>query len=224
MKQGNKRRELQKFKANGAKGPIDKILLNLINGEKLTLDQIAGLSEADKKKVAEIFTGGVMMLKDRDRDTFLEKIEAVLSDESRRELWERNHTVIIGCIDYLMRQKNRMPTPTEVSVETGLSRQTIYNHLKAYSGSNDQKEKQQTIAVLRETMIAKVYSLGIDGDMRAAKIFMDSTEPKEPRENIKNQQNNFIQINGMTISQKQLSQLPEEKQQQLAGILSLISG
>jgi hypothetical protein len=67
----------------------------------------------------------------------------------------------------------------------------------------------------------KVYSEATKGNMRAAKLFLETTKPNEepiPR-TVQNQQNNFVQINGVVISQEQLGELPVEKRDQLFEIL-----
>ena len=56
--------------------------------------------------------------------------------------------------------------------------------------------------------------------MRAAKIFMDCTSVDTQQ--VKNQQNNFIQINGVTITAEQLKTLPKEKQIQVKEIIRLV--
>jgi len=72
----------------------------------------------------------------------------------------------------------------------------------------------------------KVYDHAFYGNMKAAKIFFEATEPKRQCEetNIQNQQNNFIEINGSAVSKEQIQQLPIEKQKQIEQILQLVSG
>ena len=74
-----------------------------------------------------------------------------------------------------------------------------------------------------QKLLAKVYGFAYDGNMRAAKIFMDATNPY-PGSNgkVQNQQNNFIQVNGITITAEQLSELPIEKQKQVDEIIQLV--
>ena len=57
--------------------------------------------------------------------------------------------------------------------------------------------------------------------MRAAKIFMDCTSGDEPAK-VNNQQNNFIQVNGITVTEQQLQKLPFRKQRQIKEILELV--
>ena len=73
---------------------------------------------------------------------------------------------------------------------------------------------------MRERVLAAAFKYASShGDMRAAKVFLDATANQQPAMKIENQQNNFVQINGITITQDQLSQLPEEKQLELQHII-----
>jgi hypothetical protein len=46
--------------------------------------------------------------------------------------------------------------------------------------------------------------------MRAAKVFLDATANQQPAMKIENQQNNFVQINNLTITEEQINKLPED--------------
>jgi hypothetical protein len=63
---------------------------------------------------------------------------------------------------------------------------------------------------LREKLLAKIYSFAYDGNMRAAIIFMDATSDTLLLA-IKNQQNNYIQVNGVVITEEQIKNLPMDK-------------
>jgi hypothetical protein len=55
--------------------------------------------------------------------------------------------------------------------------------------------------------------------MKAAKIFMDATTDSKSHLTINNQENNFIQINGLTITQAAIKNLSPEKLQKLQDII-----
>lgn len=224
--EANEHTELQTIPGNKVSAAVHPALIEIIKGKPLTMQDVLSLSDAEREHLQTILTAGVLSLAGEDREAFLNNTEAVISEESKREIWERNHAVIMRAMDALTRQRGRIPSPTEIAKETGLSRQTIYAHLKHYQHSEDFKEKQKSITVLRERMLVTIYEKGIDGDMRAAKIFMEATEPKNSqlRPNIKNQQNNLIQINGVTITQEQLATLPTDKQQVLQELLTNLQG
>jgi hypothetical protein len=112
-----------------------------------------------------------------------------------------------------------MPSITKIAQETKLSRVTIKRHLKEYYTSDTYKDKEHQYKFLREALLAKVYDAAYYGDMKAARIFLEASAPAEPRHKIKNQQNNFIQINGTTITEEQIRLLPPDQQNTLLEIL-----
>lgn len=158
------------------------------------------------------------------RDIFRERIILTLfekGNDGRNALWDYNHIQIILGITLLTKEKNRFPTRTELSNKTGLSRQTIDKHLKEYFGSHEYIEKQNEYMIMREKVLANVFCQAEGGDIRAAKVFLDATENVLPNVSIRNQ-NNFIQINGIVISQEQIKELPESEQVRLAKLLSRV--
>jgi hypothetical protein len=58
--------------------------------------------------------------------------------------------------------------------------------------------------VIHENVLATHYRFSSNGDTKAAKIFLDNNSTREQKQNIRNPQNNFIQINRVTITQEQL--------------------
>jgi hypothetical protein len=118
-----------------------------------------------------------------------------------------------------------MPTIKEISEETQLSRVTVTKHLKLYYDSEIYRAKEHMYKFLREKLLIKVYGYAHDGNMRAAKIFMDATyNLNEPGTKIQNQQNNFIQINGVKVTEEQIQKLPSDKQRQVGEILESVRG
>jgi len=58
--------------------------------------------------------------------------------------------------------------------------------------------------------------------MRAAKIFMNATGDR-PSFTVQNQQNNYIQVNGIMITEEQVKSLPTEKLEKIREIFSGIN-
>jgi hypothetical protein len=107
----------------------------------------------------------------------------------------------------------------DIADETGLSRVTVIKHLKQYYESETFKEKENALKFLREKLLTKIYSYAWDGNMRAAKIFMDATGDR-PSFTVQNQQNNYIQVNGIMITEEQLKNLPIDKLEKIREIFS----
>jgi hypothetical protein len=59
--------------------------------------------------------------------------------------------------------------------------------------------------------------------MKAARLFFEATSDKRPETLIKNQQNNFVQINNLTITEEQINKLPEDKQKQMKEIVFMLT-
>ena len=59
--------------------------------------------------------------------------------------------------------------------------------------------------------------------MKAGRLFFEATSYKRPETSIQNQQNNFVQINNLTITEEQINKLPEDKQKQMKEILFMLT-
>lgn len=71
--------------------------------------------------------------------------------------------------------------------------------------------------------MSRCYKFAIDGDMKAARLFFEATSDKRPQTSIQNQQNNFIQVNNLTITEEQINKLPEDKRKQMKHILFMLT-
>lgn len=203
---------------------MEHALISLLNdSEENAVKRLSDLKECDPDKCVAIMTAGVQFLGSKDRDVFIERINQVWHSSNKNTLWDFNHASIIYAIDKLTRDTGRFPGRVTISEKTGLSRNTVNKHLKEYFGSQQHHEKQEEFIVLRESLLAKVYKYAIGGDMKAAKIFIQATGHMNPAQQIKNQQNNFIQINGIVITESDLQKLPADKQMQIQEIITLFN-
>jgi hypothetical protein len=210
----SKKLGLQKFTnselAQSLPADMEGLLARILEADKLTLDDIWPLSDEQRKKIATVLTAGYLTIAGEDRDLFLEKTDQIISPGSRNEIWERNHYCILNVISWQTIQHRQIPTVKDIAEETGLSRVTVLKHLKEYYESDTFKEKQNAFKFLREKLLAKIYSFAYDGNMRAAKIFIDATCDR-PSLTVHNQQNNYIQVNGIVITEEQVKSLPIDK-------------
>ena len=159
-------------------------------------------------------------MRDEDREQFFNNTEPILSTKSRNEIWERNHFCILNVISWQTIHQYQIPTVKDLAEETGLSRVTVIKHLKEYYESETFKQKENALRFLREKLLAKIYSFAYDGNMRAAKIFIEATEDKL-FVTIKNQQNNYVQINGVMITEERIKNLPSDKLQKIEEIFGV---
>jgi hypothetical protein len=216
-------KSLQKFTNSETLCPNWETVLNksLENDEPKTREWWDSLTAEQKSLYRDVINAGLNVLALDDRDRFIKKFDVFFdTEDSRNQLWNFNHTRILRFLHNLMLENRRMPTRLELSEATGLSRQTINKHLSHYFESSQFKEKQEEYLLLRERIMAKVYNYAIGGDVRACKLFLDATDSSVISPvSIKNQQNNFIQINGTNVTEEQIKLLPEKQQRQLHKIL-----
>ena len=166
---------------------------------------------------------GLNYLSHDDRDRFIGKLSPILQAQARYDLWEVNHFPILKAIDTLTREYNRFPSKKELAKDTGLSRVTITKPLREYYKSEQYQNRQNEYIVMRENVLARLYKFASTGDTKAAKIFLYNTSMVEPKRSIQNQQNNFIQINGATITQEQIKLLPVDQQAKLFEMMQSVS-
>src|SRR5436190_24293221 len=83
------RRGLQKFTksqlANTLSKDVEDSLLAIINGNKLSIEDIWNLTDDQRKKIQAVLTAGFLTLVDEDREQFFENTEPMLSTKSRNE-------------------------------------------------------------------------------------------------------------------------------------------
>jgi P pilus assembly chaperone PapD len=67
--------------------------------------------------------------------------------------------------------------------------------------------------------MTRIYAHAYEGNMRAAKIFLDATGGSSNQITVNNQQNNYIQVNGLTITQDFIKNLSADKLQRLQELI-----
>jgi DNA-binding phage protein len=157
-----------------------------------------------------------------DLDDFLEKVNILLSDDTRSWLWENNHNNITAAISNLMHEKNRMPSKSEIANETKLSRQTIHKHLNEYSSHPLYLQQVEQFRFLTTRLLVKVYNFACDGDVGAAKLYFNVLgylNGQNSNKTLIQNQHNFIQINGIILSQESVKKLNPEQLETIESIL-----
>ena len=157
-------------------------------------------------------------LKHQQHDDFFLKIEGVIPADLKNQLWEANHNRIMWAIPILIRDYGRMPSKNEISEKSGLSRQTIHKHLAEFSNHPLYLEQVEKFRIMRTKVMATVLRLALNGDVKAAKLFLTFTDNSATKGNI-NTQNNYLQINQIKITQENIFQLPPEQLSQIEAIL-----
>lgn len=198
---------------------IDRILYL----EQITPKDLEQLNEKESNRLMEILTERFIKLKGTERDNFYKKIEAIISDTTKNQHWEFNHNQITFAISTLMQEYGRMPTKTEIATKTELSRQTIHKHLKEYTNHPQYLGQIEQFRFMTSKVLAKVFQFAVNGDTGAAKLYFNvmgfTNNGQPPNNTLIQNQNNYIQINGLVLDQEAIRQLNPDQLSIIEGIL-----
>lgn len=217
-------KKLQKKRGAGAVNPkIEEFIVDVIYGEKWASNHLDKLPKEQRTASLKFLESALNLLAFDDRERFIERIESVLNEITKSNIWEVEQVSIENAIDALTREKNRCAARLEMAEKTGLSATTIDKHIGEYAQSPYHKKRQDELGLMRERLLSRCYLLGTGGDMKAARLFLEATAYPGTKASVHNQQNNFIQVNNLTITEEQINQLPEDKQQQMKDILAMLA-
>lgn len=207
-----------------ALAPLNVKVQKILQKETLSPDELEYLTEEERNQFIILAKEQFELLKDKERLAFSNKIlPAIEKDQNARE-YEKNHGNIIIAISNLMNLNCRMPTLAEIAKEAGLSRHTIRKHFKEYKENPLFRQEEEQFKIMKGIMLAKIFRLASNGDVRAAKLYMEATgmlgNKTTVYKNVIENQNNYIQINETRLFQEQIKKLSPEKLQKLEHILS----
>ena len=192
------KKSLQKFTESETK------INDILELNQITHEDLKRLTESEESELMAIITQRFNSLKGTERDSLYKKIELVIHDTTKNQIWEYNHVQITCAISTLMQEYGRMPSKTDLADKTGLSRQTIHKHLKEYASNPNYLEQVEQFRFMTSKVLTKVFQFAVNGDIGAAKLFFNviGNGIAQPINNtlIQNQ-NNYIQINGKVLSQ-----------------------
>jgi len=199
---------------------------SLLSLQKVTKADLQPLTEKEKDKLNQVLTDRLRTLKGAERDEFLNKIEDITGKETKNQLWESNHIVILNTISSFMQNYARMPSIVEIATATDLSRQTVNKHLDNFKQHPIHKQQIERFKLMSSSVLAKVYQYAMRGDIKACKLYFNvmgmlnnDTSQTSQIEN----QNNYIQINGLTLSQETVKDLNPEQVNFLEEIIKTVS-
>jgi hypothetical protein len=202
---------------------IEEFVVDVIYGEKWKADHLDRFPEEERKMYFGFLEHALNLLAGEDRDRFIERIERVLNEPTRNNIWELEHVNIVNALDTLARENNRFAARLEIANKTGYSLKIIDKRLQE-SGTNPyHKKRQEELQLMRERLLSRCYKFATGGDMRAARLFFEVTASHRLMANVHNEHNNFIQVNNLTITEEQINALPQDKRQQMTEILGLLS-
>ena len=191
----------------------------------ITKKDLEIFNKAERIRFFEDVTNILDSLKGNKRDEFLKQIEQLLGQETKNQIWEFNHSNISIAISSLIDEFGRMPSKVDIASRTGLSRVTIDKHLKEYSNNPIYIQEIEQFKFMTSKVLTKVFSFAMEGNISACRLYLETlgvSEIKNEKPQVNNQ-NNFIQINGLTINQQQIMQLKPEQLIQIENIVNCIS-
>lgn len=211
------KKTLQKFTDSEAK------INTVLSLEQITKKDIEHLSDAESNRLMEILTEMFAKLKGEEMDKFVKKIEPIISDTTKNQLWEANHNKITCAISTSMQEYGRMPTKTEIATKAGLSRQTVHKHLKEYMNHPQYLEQIEQFRFMTSKVLARVFKFAVNGDIGAAKLYFNvmgfMNNGQTSNNTLIQNQNNYIQINGTVLSQETIKHLNPEQLNTIETIL-----
>ncbi len=69
-----------------------------------------------------------------------------------------------------------MPGKSLVAKATGLSRETVYKHLRKYAENPVSENDMSGFDLMTEQVIAQILKAALHGDMNAAKLFLEASK------------------------------------------------
>lgn len=187
----------------------------LLNLELITRSELESLSNTEKDEFCELCSHILNRLDGDERDIFLSKIDVILSQRTKNEIWEYNHMRIVNEITSFIEEYGRMPTLVDLRGKLSLSRQTLHKHLKEYKRSPKYIEHISQFQFMGEKLLAKLFQFSLRGDVKAARLYFDIIG------NPSRINNNYIQINNLVISEDKLRKLNSD---QILKIQEIIEG
>ena len=195
---------------------------NLWDLKQITHEALDVLTNDERVKFLKEVNEKLAIVKGGERDALIKQFELIFSNETKNRLWEYNHTQLTIAIATLMQEFGRMPSKIELAEKAGLSRPTIDKHLKEYTINPLYIQEIEQFKFMTAKVLARVFTFAVNGDIRACKLYLEcmGNMGLSSSTNI-NTQNNFIQINGLTIRQEQIQQLNKHQLEQIQDIVTL---
>jgi hypothetical protein len=198
---------------------------------ELTKESIKDLPINERKALTNLIHRDMSRLKDAEYDEYYEKHAELLDDLSNEAIWEENHVRIIACINNCISKNGIMPSKSLIARLTGLQRKSVAKHLESFSGDANAAERTGRFKFTQDALMASLYKKAVGGDVSAIKFLYElmglhgkkpaslPAIPAQPNSVTIHNQHNYIQINGIKLSQEEVQQLQPEQLKQIESIL-----
>ena len=186
--------------------------------EKIEHRHLAALSADEQAAFMDKLYNKLAKLGERPRDKLVEKTLAILDKDF---IWEHNHAKINTVIRMHVKAFGTVPNKAAIAAECGLSRKTVHEHLREIDGSEAWTDQKGAEKMLNQNIMGTVMKAALNGDLKAAKLYLETTKARKGGEATINNHNNYVQINKTVINQQVIQQL---KPEQLKLIEQIITG
>lgn len=141
------------------------------------------------------------------------------AERVRNLTYEVNQQIISACIHNYVREKGCFPQVTAIREKTGLSRTTIYRHLKLDDYSPANKLIKGKFEVMATMALEQLYKIGVqENNHTALKSFIELVNGSNRTKCV----NNYIQINNLQLTKEEFEQLPNEVILQIENLISTV--
>lgn len=205
--------------------------------EKLTtVEDFKGLQQTDPKQLEQLcnwLTGKLNVAlkaeppEQGEIDKYANRVERVLEvmgdstfllTQFKRDRWYINEGLIKTYIHNTLVNKRYLPTNTQISDATGLSRVTVNKHIKENNLSDYKADEREKYRILNSTALNQLYYLAFqNADVKALKMFIELTKDTAGSSGVVN--NNYIQINNTRIDNVLVEKLPAETRIQIENLI-----
>ena len=194
----------------------------LLAQKTLNSNDIENLSPIEREYFTETSNELLQQLKGTARDEFLEKMNPLITPNTKSEIWEYNHAIINRAVSGHMRELGIMPSQGDIAEKTGLSRQTVAKHFKAYKTHPQFTAEMEQFKMMAPRLLSNVYKFALKGDTKAARLYFEMVGAinKQQNNTVVNAQNNYIQINNTILSQEKLKALSAEQLNLIESIIT----
>ena len=197
--------------------------------DKLTKEELSTIYSSHKEARPYLdYLLGFINGDDPDKKPkYLDKLTTILisigdseqAKEIKRVDYEANNSKIKSYLHNWGLTNNGFPNIAHIAEETGLSRTTVYKHLKETSQA-DKDLNSNIRQTMREHALETLFKIGVkENDTKALGMFVKLTEPKEDKTTKQTINNNYLTINNFRISQDTIEALPETAQEEIQRII-----
>jgi DNA-binding phage protein len=141
-------------------------------------------------------------------------------EKTGKELqWDINHAKIAAALANYIEKNGSLPSKSQIAQAAGLSRETVYKHIKAFTENPGEYSTLNSYSVMTEHVIAGVLRAALRGDLNASRLFLETTKAMNAAQPA-SRQNNYVQINKTVINQQIIQQLKPEQLNRLEQLIA----